>query len=117
MRATPPESYICPPAPLPSCIANQLDYTKPAHDADMSRALAIAAVLLLAAAAVAPLADAASSAESIPFAKEIAGGASAVQDAGAQGVAAMTGAGQAAAQMVDPDPASALKADPSPARR
>ncbi|XP_051184110.1 uncharacterized protein [Lolium perenne] len=83
----------------------------------MSRALAIVAVLLLAAAAVAPLADAASSAESIPFAKEVAGGASAVEDAGAQGAAAFAGAGQTAASVVDPDPSSGIKADPSPARR
>ena len=83
----------------------------------MSRVLAIIAVLLLAAAVAAPLATASSSAESIPFAKEFAGGASAVQDAGAQGVSAMADAGKAAAQVVDPDPASGIKADPSPARR
>ncbi|CAM0951310.1 unnamed protein product [Alopecurus aequalis] len=83
----------------------------------MSRAFAIIAVVLLATAVV-PLATLASSAESIPFAKEFADGANTVKDAGEKGASAFSGAGQAAAaQMVDPDPASGIKADPSPARR
>ncbi|XP_044393238.1 uncharacterized protein [Triticum aestivum] len=80
----------------------------------MSRAVALAALLLLAALAAAPLAAADSSAESIPFAKEVAGGADAAKSAGTQAAAAVAGG---ATQPVDPDPSSGIKADPAPARR
>ncbi|KAI4989920.1 hypothetical protein ZWY2020_038283 [Hordeum vulgare] len=86
----------------------------------MSRALALAALLLLAA-----LAAADSSAESIPFAKEVAGGAEAAKNAGVTGATAFKEAGTDAASAaaggatapVDPDPSSGIKADPAPARR
>lgn len=80
----------------------------------MSRALALAALLLLAALAAAPLAAADSSPESIPFAKEVAGGAEAAKTAGTQAASAVTGG---VTPPVDPDPASGIKADPAPARR
>ncbi|XP_044401442.1 uncharacterized protein [Triticum aestivum] len=88
--------------------------TRLPHALAMSRALALAALLLLAALAAAPLASADSSAESVPFAKEVASGAEAAKNAGTQAASAVAGG---ATPPVDPDPSSAIKADPAPARR